>query len=177
MNTDLLRDIEFVGHAWYLSDESDPEPEGVYSHDLLINNLSRSLQRQGYSTQIETPIFYQRRKKGKEEGELRNGLIDLVAQKDRDTIALEFDNGLSIKQRSIAELLHCPAQLCVGMVRGGKEAWRMRSEERIKEAMAEEIPGMEKTIWLITLSESEIDRIDNASANQSDNAFLDDVKR
>jgi len=98
--------------------------ERPLQHEFIQQELYKLFRRDGFDSFFEYEISYLHKYRGtKQAGKeklVRNGRIDIVAQKDDTKIALEFDSGATIKWKSIEKLLQCDAGYCFGIVSGPK---------------------------------------------------------
>ena len=100
---------------------------------------------------LDYPLFFFSCKSKSDDRAFRNGNIDLVAVKNRRKIALEFDNGVHLKFKSIEKLFQIDADLCIAIIRGRSNtlAGNMQRIEQVKE----ELGPLKKDFWFIILSE------------------------
>ena len=87
-------------------------------HSALINSLADLLRRNDFKVEFESPIFHEHLTLKTRVVEGTQGYIDLLAFGKNQTIALEFDSGMSLKYKSIEKLLQCDADILFGIVRG-----------------------------------------------------------
>lgn len=120
-------------------------------HKDVIDKLKSVLMNEGYKVYLEYPIHFQYRIRKSGDKVIRDGYLDLVAVKDRDKIAVEFDNSVFLRFKSIEKLLQVDANVCIGVVRG-KASTLEGSIKRI-EQVKEEYVFLEKKFWLIILTE------------------------
>ncbi|MHC4620553.1 MAG: hypothetical protein ACYTEQ_22630 [Planctomycetota bacterium] len=120
-------------------------------HRGVIGNLKKLFAGGGYRVSLEYAIWFESRIRKSGDTIKREGNIDLVAVKNGRKIAIELDTGVHLKFKSIEKLLQADADVCIGIVRGGPNAFE-GSVERIEE-VREEIGALKKKLWLIVLSE------------------------
>jgi hypothetical protein len=120
-------------------------------HKDVIDNLKNVLINEGYNVHLEYPIHFKSRIRKSGDKVIRDGNLDLVAFKDRDKIAIEFDNSVFLKFKSIEKLLQVAANVCIGVVRG--KANTLEGSIKRIEQVKEEYVFLEKNFWLIILKE------------------------
>ena len=86
----------------------------------------------------------------------KEGYVDLVAVKNGRKVAVEFDNGVHVKFKSVEKLFQVDADVCIGIVRG-KTNGLNGNVERIEEVKKE--CGDKNNLWLIVLSERIAQRV------------------
>ena len=118
-------------------------------HKEVINKLKNVLINEGYKVHLEYPIHFKSRIRKSGDKVIRDGYLDLVAVKDRDKIAVEFDNSVFLKFKSIEKLLQVDANVCIGVVRG-KANTLDGSIKRIEQVKGE-YAFLEKNFWLIIM--------------------------
>lgn len=127
-------------------------------HKDLLNHLKEALLKNKFDVQLERPQKFEGIKIKNQEAYIRDGFIDLVANKKEFVVGIEFDSGLSLKFKSIEKLIQSDCKICVGIVRGG-EFWRKdayRNSLRIKYKINENtVAG--RSFWLIILSQKYIE--------------------
>ncbi len=120
-------------------------------HKDVIDKLKNVLINEGYKVHLEYPIHFKSRIRKSGDNVIRDGNLDLVAVKDRDKIAVEFDNSVFLKFKSIEKLLQVDANVCIGVVRG--KANTLEGSIKRIEQVKEEYVFLEKNFWLIILTE------------------------
>ena len=120
-------------------------------HKEVIDKLKSVLINEGYKVHLEYPIHFKSKIRKSGDKIIRDGNLDLVAVKGRDKIAVEFDNSVFLKFKSIEKLLQVEANLCIGLVRGKANT----SEGSIKriEQVKKEYAFLQKNFWLIIMKE------------------------
>lgn len=103
-------------------------------HSWFVRNLAQLLRTQNYRVERESPLFHDhltlrtRKVRGKQ------GYVDLFATGcNGQTIAIEFDSGISLRYNSIEKLLQSDADILIGIVSGGTLS---HNRERILEVMS-----------------------------------------
>ena len=120
-------------------------------HGDVLDRLRRLFVKGGYRVRLEYPLCFDSMIRKSDDRAFRNGNIDLVAVKNRRKIALEFDNGVHLKFKSIEKLFQIDADLCIAIIRGRSNtlAGNMQRIEQVKE----ELGPLKKDFWFIILSE------------------------
>ncbi len=107
--------------------------------------------RNGYRVRLEYPLRFYSIIRRSGDKVSRNGNLDLLAVKNEQKIAIEFDNGIHLKFKSIEKLFQVDADLCIGIVRGKLKTFDANIE-RI-EQVKEEFGFLKKDFWLIIASD------------------------
>lgn len=125
------------------------ERKGI--HGDVLDRLRRLFVKNGYRVNLEYPLCFDSMTRKSGDRILRNGNIDLVAVKNERKVALEFDNGIHLKFKSIEKLFQVDVDLRIGIIRG-KSNTLAANIERI-EQVKEELGLLRKDFWFIILSE------------------------
>ncbi len=114
-------------------------------HEFIQQELYKFLREESFDTYFEYEIeyhhIYRTTKKAGEVRLIKNGRIDLYAEKNNIGIAIEFDSGATIKWKSLEKLLQSNAQYCFGIVSGPK------TNDKLKLDMYDE-----KNLWKFQLT-------------------------
>lgn len=120
-------------------------------HGDVLDRLRRLFVKEGYRVCLEYPLCFDSMIRKSGDRVFRDGNIDLVAVKNNRKIALEFDNGVHLKFKSIEKLFQVDADLCIAII-SGKSNTLAANMQRI-EQVKEELGPLKKDFWFIILSE------------------------
>jgi hypothetical protein len=120
-------------------------------HEDFLDRLRRLFVRNGYRVRLEYPLRFYSIIRRSGDKVSRNGNLDLLAVKNEQKIAIEFDNRIHLKFKSIEKLFQVDADLCIGIVRGKLKTFDANIE-RI-EQVKEEFGFLKKDFWLIIASD------------------------
>jgi len=150
----MLREIENICFR-----ENTTERKNLHSK-LLISIKDRCV-KEGYRVYLEYPINFVTVRRRDLECYKRHGYIDLIAQKNKSRIAIEFDSEIHLKFKSIEKLLQSNADTCLGIVRGSlnEPGLICSNTKRILE-VRNEFRVDKKIFWLIIISEQSVYKID-----------------
>jgi len=113
----------------------------IHQHDYMTNELANMLKNNSYDVVSEYQVTYGRQ-------------IDLMAFRDSQSIAIEFDNGLHLKFNSIEKLLHSDAKILIGIVKGRRNSPELLDENKLRIlSKMKELYIINKKILLIIMSE------------------------
>jgi len=127
----------------------------IYSHDFMIDKLANMLRNNRCSVNFEYPLnlvsgITVRTGKRITYG----GLIDLMAFRNSQSIAIEFDNGFRLKFKSIEKLLCSDAKILIGIVKGNRNSPELLDENKLRiVSRMKELYIVNKKILLIMMSE------------------------
>jgi len=123
-------------------------------HRSVMNELKELFIKGGYIVYPEYPIRFDSKAGKKGERISRNGYIDLMAVKNGRRIAIEFDNGVNLKFKSVEKLFQIDADLRIGIVRGKSETIDF-GIDRIRKLLRKfDFPS--KSLRVISLTEKKI---------------------
>ena len=120
-------------------------------HRDVLDGLSRVFVKDGYRVWQEYPVCFESRIRKSGDKVSRDGNLDLVAVKNGRKVAVEFDNGVHLKFKSIEKLFQVDADLSIGIVRG-KFNTLGANIKRI-EQLKGEFGFLKKDFWLIIMLE------------------------
>ncbi len=106
---------------------------------------------------ILRPGGYQRGDASVKEGPAKGDSVDLYAEGSRMSVALEYDNGKTIKKKSIQKLLFSGADICVAISKGpeGNEDFASNVSSQVKQALDEcDSAAPERDLFLLVLSQN-----------------------
>ena len=128
-------------------------------HRAMLIHIANFFRSEGYSVISEKPIPHKHidRKQGGIEVQ-KNGFIDLFAEKDGFSVAIEFDDGTHIRKNSIEKLLQSDANMCIGIVKGRMNDALLSSNITRVEKQAKAL-NIVRGIWLIIVTEKIAKRV------------------
>ena len=125
-------------------------------HMDLIGKLKKLFVEGGYRVYLEYPIWFESRVRKSGDIVRKEGYVDLVAVKNGRKVAVEFDNGVHVKFKSVEKLFQVDADVCIGIVMGKTNGFN-GNVERIEEVKKD--CGDKNNLWLIVLSEGIAERV------------------
>ena len=126
----------------------------ISSHNFMIDELANMLRNNSYDVVFQYPLnAYSAIDTRTEERVTKKGLIDLMAFKGNQTIAIEFDHKLHLKFKSIEKLLDSDAKTLIGIVKGRASPDLLEENKQRIISRMKELYVINKRILLIIMSE------------------------
>ena len=120
-------------------------------HRDVIDKLKRMFVKDGYRVHLEYPICFESRIRKTGDKIQREGNVDLVGFRKGRKVAIEFDNGVHLKFKSIEKLFQVDADVCIGVITGKANA--LDSNIKRIEKITKESGFLKTNFWLIVLME------------------------
>ena len=123
-------------------------------HRDVLDRLKALFANGGYKVYLEYPIHFESRIRKSGDSISREGNLDLVGFKNGRKIAIEFDNGIHLKFKSIEKLFQVDADRCIGIIKGRLNTLGSLNAnvDRI-EKVKRELGAFKKNFGLIILAE------------------------
>jgi DNA helicase-4 len=130
------------------------------SHANFLRKVVEALRRANYQVVTNIPLRYTGITHTSQV-QTRTGYLEISAMKNNIKIAMEFDNGLVVKHRSIGKLLQSDAQICAAIVRGQKSSQHLLSFNinRIRQNLKIN-PQIDKKFYLFILADNKAEEVD-----------------
>jgi hypothetical protein len=128
-------------------------------HNALLQNLFDLFTANGYEAIREWPVNHVHYFRVWNMPIKKNGFIDLLAYNQIEKIAVEFDTGNELKQRSIEKLLESGADFAIGIV--GARCISPKLQTNIRRVMkaTEYIRPVDKRLWIVLLGKKIFEEI------------------
>jgi len=126
-----------------------------FLHTSLLDHIKDILLKNEFDVCLEKLQIFSYLKIKDNSVSLRQGRIDLVADKGDFIIGIEFDSGMTLKYKSIQKLIESDCNACFGIVRGNKTMSDDHNIQRIEQKRSD-IVEKNKVFFLINISQKSI---------------------
>jgi hypothetical protein len=129
---------------------------GPVVHQSFLRELGAYLSSRGYTPHLEYPTSFFGLRRRDSFSSIRKGYIDLLFEKDKLLVGIEFDNGNRLRFRNIEKLLQSNLDMSIGIVHTSSSI--PENIHRIKQVMLEQ--KLYTEFWLLSLQDDFCQRIE-----------------